>query len=314
MPLRRYRFIQLDVFTDQLFGGNQLAVFPDSDGLADAEMQAIAREMNYSETTFVVPASDPTALCRVRIFTPAVELPLAGHPVVGTAFALSYEGRVVSTDDGAERPTGVRFQLGVGTLPVEVVFAEGRARFAWMHQPVPTFQAWTGDWARLAAALGLNSADIDAERLPLERGSAGVPFVYVPIATLDAIGRASPAPELATILAASECHGASLFTFEAQDPSATAHVRVFVPVLGIDEDAATGAAAGPFGAYLFRHGRIAPDSSGRAQARIEQGIEMGRPSRLEVVVAGAADAIQDVRVGGQAVVVATGELLLDPTP
>ena len=306
MSQRRYRFVQLDVFTDHVFGGNQLAVFPQADGLADAEMQAIAREMNYSETTFVLPAADPSALCRVRIFTPAAELPIAGHPVVGTAIALAHEGRIVP---GADARARVSFQLGVGTLPVDVTFAEGRPRFAWMSQPIPSFEPWRGDSDALAAALGLARNDLDEQKFPLERGSVGVPFAYIPIRSLEAIRRASPGPNLTQGLTAADCEGVYLFTMLASGDT-TAHVRMFALALGIVEDAATGSAAGPFGAYLRRHGHIAPGPDGAAHARLEQGIEMGRPSRWEVEVVGTRDAIQAVRVGGQAVLVAEGELLL----
>jgi trans-2,3-dihydro-3-hydroxyanthranilate isomerase len=306
MSPRRYRFVQLDVFTEHVFGGNQLAVFPQADGLTDAEMQAIAREMNYSESTFVLPAADPAALCRVRIFTPAAELPIAGHPVVGTAIALAHEARIAPDADGRAR---VSFQLGVGTLPIEVEFAGSSARFAWMSQPVPSFAPWGGDVAALAVALGLQRDDLEEQTLPLERGSAGVPFAYVPVRSLEEIGRARPDASVLPVLDASDCHGVYLFTLLTSG-DATAHIRMFALALGIAEDAATGGAAGPFGVYLLRHGRIAPGPDGIARARLEQGIEMGRPSRLEVEVIGTRDAIQAVRVGGAAVVVAEGDLLL----
>ena len=139
MPTRAYRYLHLDVFTQQRLSGNQLAVFPVAEGLDDALMQRIAREINFSETTFVMPPGDPDALCRVRIFTPGRELPLAGHPVVGTAIALAYEG-VITPPAGGEGPAQVGFQLGVGTLRVEVVFAGGQGRMAWMHQPQLRYQ------------------------------------------------------------------------------------------------------------------------------------------------------------------------------
>src|SRR5262249_45383506 len=149
-PMQRYRFIQLDVFTATPFGGNQLAVFPEASGLLDVQMQAIAREMNYAESTFVLPATDPKALRRVRIFTPATELPIAGHPVVGTTFALAHEG---SVREGDESP--IFLELGVGTLPVEVLFEGQRLSFVWMHQPIPSYASWQGDAAQLVAALNL---------------------------------------------------------------------------------------------------------------------------------------------------------------
>jgi trans-2,3-dihydro-3-hydroxyanthranilate isomerase len=307
MPQRRHRFVQLDVFTDHVFGGNQLAVFPQAEWLSDAQMQAIAGEMNYSETTFVLPATDPVAQCRVRIFTPGTELPFAGHPVVGTAIALAHEGRIAPGEDGSAR---VRFQLGVGTLPVDVRFADGRAQFAWMSQPLPTFEPWRGDPVRLATALGLGPDELRVEGLPIERGTAGVPFLYVALRALADLGRARPMGDLTAVLDASKCQGVYLVTLPGGG-AATARVRMFAPPLGIVEDPATGGAAGPFGVYLLRHGRIAAGEDGVARAQVEQGIELGRPSRLYVEVEGVPEAIGSVRVGGQAVLVAEGELLLE---
>jgi trans-2,3-dihydro-3-hydroxyanthranilate isomerase len=310
MPTRTYRYLHLDVFTDQRFGGNQLAVFPAAGGLDDTVMQRIAREINFSETTFVIPPSDPTALCRVRIFTPATELPLAGHPVVGTAVALAHEGAIAPPATGADE-VEARFQLGVGTLPVDVAFAGGQSRFAWMHQPIPRFAPWGGDVAALAAALGLRAAELGSAALPLERGSAGVPFVFITVPSREALGRARPGPDLAALLEATDCHGAYVFTLETGDALVTAQVRAFPVVIGIKEDAATGGAAGPFGAYLRRHGRIAPVAGGPARARLAQGLEMRRPSQIEVEITGEPDSISDVRVGGRAVIVATGDFLVD---
>jgi trans-2,3-dihydro-3-hydroxyanthranilate isomerase len=309
-PGSMYRYLHLDVFTGQRFGGNQLAVFPTAGGLDDDLMQRIAHEINFSETTFVVPPSDPTALCRVRIFTPARELPLAGHPVVGTAVALAHEG-VIAPPAGDAGRTAVRFQLGVGTLPVEVEFTGGEASFAWMHQPIPTFAPWGGDVAALAAPLGLRADELGSAALPLERGSAGVPFVFVGVPTREALERVQPGPELVALLEANHCHGAYVFTLETGDTAVTAQVRVFPVVLGIREDAATGGAAGPFGVYLRRHGRIMPAADGVARAQLAQGLEMGRPSQIMVAVTGEPDQFRDVAVGGRAVLVATGEFLVD---
>ncbi len=303
--MRSYRFLQLDVFTDHLFGGNQLAVFPSAAGLSDQEMQDIAREMNYSETTFVLPARDTQAACRVRIFTPGTELPLAGHPVIGTTFALALEGQV----RGGE-PSPIYLELGVGTLPVDVLFEDRRLSFAWMHQPVPTFQPWPGDRERLAAALGLAAGDL-AEDLPIERGSAGVPFVYIPLRSLEALARARPSVDLGQALADESPHvGAYVFTLRDLKEGVTARSRMFPAGMGIGEDAATGSAAGPLGVYLLRHGRTQPDAEGETRARIEQGVEMGRPSTIDVAVQRTGDEVRDVRVGGEAVFVAEGTLVL----
>jgi trans-2,3-dihydro-3-hydroxyanthranilate isomerase len=304
--MRRYQFLQLDVFTSRLFGGNQLAVFPAAAGLSDTEMQAIATEMNFSESTFVLPATDIKALCRVRIFTPGTELPLAGHPVVGTTFALAHQGQVRASD-----PSPIFLELGVGTLPVDVLFDEQQLSFAWMHQPVPAFEPWQGDRDKLAAALGLAPADF-APELPIEHGSAGVPFIYIPLRTREALAQARPVGDLTAALndPAARVVGAYLFTLEGTSTAPEARARMFAPGMGIVEDAATGAAAGPFGVYLLRHGHLAPDQQAEVRLRIAQGVEMGRPSRIEVAITGSADDVRDVRVGGEAVVVAEGTLLL----
>src|SRR5258706_5342552 len=188
--MRRYPFLQLDVFTSRLFGGNQLAVFPAAAGLSDTEMQAIAKEMNFSESTFVLPATDIKALCRVRIFRPGTELPLAGHRVVATTFALAYQGQVRASD-----PSPILLELGAGTLPVDVLFDEQQLSFAWMHQPVPVFEPWQGDRDKLAAALGLAPADF-APELPIEHGSAGLSLILNPPRTPRTLGR--PAPRRST--------------------------------------------------------------------------------------------------------------------
>lgn|SRR5690348_10006517 len=303
--MRRYRFIQLDVFTRTAFGGNQLAVFPEAGGLTGAEMQTIAREMNFSETTFVLPASDPKALRRVRIFTPGTELPMAGHPTVGTTFALAREGII-----GAADPSPIYLQLGVGTLPIDLLFEGDALSFVWMHQPAPVFQPWEGDRAQLAAALGLDVDDLD-ESLPIERGSAGVSFVYIPLRSLESLGRARPGANLTEALAgASDNLGAHLFTLGALPGGADARARMFAPGMGVTEDAATGSAAGPFGVYLVRHRRATPDASGEARIRLEQGVEMERPSVLAIAVQMGGETVRDVRVGGEAVVVAEGELFV----
>lgn len=307
--MRRYRFIQLDVFTRTPFGGNQLAVFPEAGGLSDAAMRAIAREMNFSETTFVLPASDARALRRVRIFTPSTELPMAGHPTVGTTFALAHEGVIRASD-----PSPIYLQLGVGTLPIDLLYEGDALSFVWMHQPAPVFQPWQGDRAQLAAALGLTVDDLDAT-LPIEHGSAGVAFVYIPLRSLAALGRARPGADLAAALAATSNNiGAHLFTLDippgALPGGADARARMFAPGMGVAEDPATGSAAGPFGVYLVRHGRATLDATGETRIRLEQGVEMERPSVITIAVQMDGETVRDVRVGGEAVVVAEGELFV----
>ena len=302
--MRRLRFLQFDVFTREPFGGNQLAVFFEGDALSDETLQNIAREMNYSETTFILPPSDPKALCRVRIFTPAAELPFAGHPVIGTTFALAQEGMIRADE------SPVTLQLGIGLVPVELLYEGQRAVFVWMYQPIPRFETWQGDADRLANALGLTPDDFD-DTLPIERAIVGVNHVLVPIRSLDAIGRAHSTPDLLEALNLPNEHpGCFLFTLDRAESGADIHGRMFAPAMGIGEDPATGSAAGPLGVYLLRHGRLSPDETGQTRARLEQGIEMGRPSALDIAITGAAENIEDVRVGGASVLVAEGELLL----
>jgi trans-2,3-dihydro-3-hydroxyanthranilate isomerase len=343
--MRRLPYLQLDVFTETPFTGNQLAVFLEAEGLTDDEMQTLAKEMNFSESTFVLPASDPQAVARVRIFTPNAELPFAGHPTIGTTFALATSGRIQPERDGSP----IILELGVGPIPIDLLY-EGDSgvqtlSFAWMRQPIPSFSPWQGERARLAAALGLAADDL-ATDLPIERGSAGVAFVYIPLRSAAALARVRPNGDLAAALDdASPQVGAFVFTLDAAgaadataaDTTATntgdagagdetavsapfmlaARGRMFAPFLDLREDPATGSAAGPLGAYLVRHGRVGANSSvdGEARVRLTQGAEMGRLSQLDVAVAmtggdqGAAT-ISGVRVGGAAVVVAEGAMLL----
>lgn len=306
--MRRLRFLQLDVFTDTIFGGNQLAVFLDATRVTPEEMQAIAREMNFSESVFTLAGEDPRAVARLRIFTPQVELPFAGHPVIGATFALAAAGEINTDTDSP-----VTLEVGVGPLAIELLFADGRLSFAWMSQPTPVFQPWDGDRAALAASVGLALEDLRAD-LPIERGSAGVPFVLIPITSEQALDRAQPGSTLGAALHDAVSHtGAYLFVPPGVDTAQPVSARMFAQGMGIVEDAATGSAAGPLGAYLTRHG-LAPVDDGQARITIAQGVQMGRPSRLVVTVERRDTEITGVRVGGEAVVVAQGEFLLPDTP
>lgn len=294
---RRYRFVQVDVFTRVAFGGNQLAVFTDADGLSDEEMQAITREMNYAESTFVLPPDDPTAEARVRIFTPGLELPFAGHPVVGTGYVL-----------GLERgKRELALQVRIGTLGVETDPGDGRVGTARMEQPLPTFRPVGDEPAALAALVGLGPDDL-ATNLPAEFGSAGVEFLYLPLRSLDAVRRARvEAGPLQRFFAESDHPAIYLFTTETESPAAASHARMLYLLLGseVREDPATGGASGPFGAYLVRHGVYPPGT-----LLLEQGYEMGRPSQIEVDIQAHGGEISRVRVGGGVVRVAEGELFI----
>ena len=292
-PTRRYRFVLVDVFTRRPFGGNQLAVFTDARGLADAEMQAIAHELNFSETTFVLPPDDPAADARVRIFTPARELPFAGHPTVGTGFVL-----------GSERgKPDLALQLQVGTLGVSVDAGDGRAGSAAMEQPLPQFRPAETDPVAVVALVGLPPADL-ATFAPPEYGSAGVEFLFLPLRSLEAVRQARNATEaLQRFFAGSDHPAVYLFSTETESPEATTHARMFFLVGGeAREDPATGGASGPFGAYLVRHGLARP-----GRLLLEQGYEMGRPSLIEVDIEATDGEISRVRVGGGVVRLAEGE-------
>lgn len=275
-----YRYVVADVFTSTPLEGNPVAVFTDGRGLPPQRMQQIAREFNLSETVFVLPAGD-TADARARIFTPAAEMPFAGHPVLGTAFVLGAAG-------GQDT---IRLETGAGVIRVDLARENGRIVSGRMRQPVP-------DWApydktdELLAALGVTSAE-----LPVEVYRNGPRHVYVALASEPEV--AAVQPDLGA-LARLPAIGAVCF-------AGTGHrwkARNFAPALGVPEDPATGSAAGPLAVHLARHGRIAFGQ----EIEISQGAEIGRPSTLYARATGDGDRIDAVEVAGGAVVVARGEL------
>lgn len=314
--MRQYDFIQLDVFTDRVFNGNPLAVFPEAEGLTDEEMQKIAREMNLSETVFVLPPRDDRSLKRLRIFTPRSELPMAGHPVVGTWNALARTGGIAPLPEGGSGWTRIYQELGIGVLPVDIEFEGGEPRQVVMTQGA--FQTHSevddrGELAEIERALGLAVEDFD-ESLPIEVVSTGLQILVVPVRSLAALGRirvnASLLSETYRRAGATLCYAFTRETREG-DPS-EAHARSFVPDAGIAEDPATGGAAGPLAAYLVKHGALSAqaDDEGVFRFRIEQGDFMERPSRINAEVRrGAESAIEEVRIGGASVMVARGSLM-----
>ncbi|MBV8855554.1 MAG: PhzF family phenazine biosynthesis protein [Acidobacteria bacterium] len=292
--MRRLHYHLVDVFTDRAFGGNPLAVVTNGRGVDDATMQAIAKEFNLSETTFVLPPDDPRHDWRVRIFTPGNELPMAGHPTVGTAFVLAREHLIPR----GERESKIIFEEGVGPVPVRVEFEHGEPSFAEMSQPLPKFGLRLDDRGAVARMLSLEESDIEPD-LPVEIVSCGVPFLYVPLRSLDAARRARPRVDLIERVAQEHdiSPEAFVFTRETEGPGSTVHSRMFAPSLGIAEDPATGAASGPLGCYLVRYGLVQCDDS--AEIVSEQGIEMGRPSYVRITIERRGDDITAVRVGGQ---------------
>jgi trans-2,3-dihydro-3-hydroxyanthranilate isomerase len=303
--MKEYRFIQVDVFTDVPFGGNPLAVFPEAEGLSTEDMQRLAKEMNLSETTFVLPPQAASADFKVRIFTPAAEMPFAGHPVVGTHWVLAHLGRV----DLREPVTQVQFELGVGVLPADLHVAGGKVERVVMTQDHPTFHAVLEDVTELAIGLGLAPEAITDTGFPVQIVSTGVPQMMVPVRSLAEV-QALDAGKLNTAALNRVCRAVGtkcvmVFTFETERPESTVHVRMFAPLLGVPEDPATGSANGALGAYLVHH-RAVPVTEPTTTIVSEQGAEISRPSTLHVEVDSKGEKITAVRVGGQVVLVAEG--------
>jgi len=336
--MRKYRFIQVDVFTSEPFAGNALAVFPEAEGISDDQMMKIAREMNLSETVFVlkpgskqqsansnqpegdatskdVNQAEPPVLRRLRIFTPMREIPFAGHPIVGTWNALAREG-VVPVPEGGDGWTRIHHEIGIGVLPVDIEFKDGAPLQVVMTQGNFEIKGEVddaSDQAELARALGLRIEDLD-ETLPIQIISTGLPFLALPIRSLSDLGRCKVngglLSEIYQRLGATGCEAFTRETIEIG--AARAHARMFAPGDNIAEDPATGSAGGALGAYLVYHGAANVEASdGRFRFVIEQGDFIHRPSRINLDVKGKQGAIEETRVGGASVVVAKGEVFVD---
>jgi trans-2,3-dihydro-3-hydroxyanthranilate isomerase len=292
-PLRRLPFTQFDVFTSRALEGNPLAVFPDGRSLSDDEMQAIAKEMNLSETTYILPrdaATEKERGVRVRIFTVQEELPFAGHPVLGTAFALR----------GNSGASEIKLELNGGTIPVSFEEKPGHPTFGEMRQNDPVF-GHMHDVKKIAEVTGIPFADIDSD-FPVQTVSTGVPFTILPLRGLQQIRRLDINQSRS-----SEYLGASGGKFffcvsrETIDPAARLHARM---LFYNGEDSATGSASGCAAAWMVQHGVAKPDE----RVLIEQGVEMKRPSRIFVRASRSNGRVVNVRVGGNVVEVLRGEL------
>jgi trans-2,3-dihydro-3-hydroxyanthranilate isomerase len=296
---RRVFVIQVDVFTSVPLEGNQLAVFPYAKGLSDAEMQSLAREMNFSESTFVFgreEAIERERGVRVRIFTPQEELPFAGHPTLGTAMVLRGSG-VRHHSDTDE----LALDLNVGRIPVRFSVREGLP-FGVMTQRNPEF-GQIHDRQAVARAAGLNLADI-AEDVPIQTVSTGNPFAIVPLKSLDVLQRLAPAwAPMGDYLKQTDAKFFYFVSREALNPEAGLQARM---IFYNGEDPATGSAAGPCAAWAVKYGVISPDQ----QTLMEQGVEIKRRSRIFISAGRIGDKIVNVRVGGHAVEVLRGEIFL----
>jgi len=289
-----HRFYTLDVFTNNRFEGNPLAVFTDGDGLSDDQMLAIAREMNLSETVFVQKPTEEEALARLRIFTTKEELKLAGHPVIGTWFLLAELGVVPAQDGGVH----ILQETGAGVLPVEIRFKDGRPQRVTMTQKEAIFKPAKIDKKKLAAALGISPKDFDPKMQP-EFVSTGIFNLMVPLRNRAALGKiAMNMTELRRL----QGKNATMAYCFALGPNGKAFSRGMLP-WGLYEDAATGSAAGSLGAYLVRNGKLAPGHT----LSILQGAEMGRPSHIEVQVTQSGRKLVP-RVSGAAVKVFEGTI------
>jgi len=279
-----FRYVVADVFTDTALQGNQLAVFTDARGIPEATLQPLAREINFSETVYVYPA-EQGGHARIRIYTPAAEIPFAGHPTLGAAFILAAPLQLGE----------INLETGMGIVPVRLEREGPRITFGWMNQPIPTVQPYerVDD---LLAALGLKESV-----LPVEIYDNGLHHVYVALGSEDEVAHLEP--NLQALAHLPDVLGINCFAGEG----ARWKTRMFAPAGGVPEDPATGSAAGPLACHLARHGRIAFGD----QIEISQGAEIKRPSKLYARVEGSPEQIEKVEVGGSAVIVARGEFKLD---
>lgn len=296
----RRRFVTLDVFTERRFTGNSLAVVLDADALETGDMRSVAREFNHPETVFVLPPADPAHRARLRIFTPAAELPFAGHPTVGTAVLLA---RL----DGGSGPREIVMEEGIGAVHCRAAMIDhdlGRASFRLPRLPV---EAGAGpDPAAAAAALSLAPDEIGFDGFRPARWSAGLVQTFVPVRSLAAIARARADPaRFEQTFAVSGPAVAYLYCGAVAEPGHDFHARMFAPALGVPEDPATGSAAAAFAGLWAAQGRR-PD--GEHVLRIEQGYEMGRPSLIEVTLTIGGGKLAAAAIGGAAVVVSEGTI------
>jgi trans-2,3-dihydro-3-hydroxyanthranilate isomerase len=276
-----FRYVVCDVFTSVPLAGNQLAVFTDARDIPEEQLQLLAREINFAETTFVYPP-EADGHVKMRIFTPAAEVPFAGHPTLGTAFVLAAPLQLIE----------IKIETGRGTVPVRLEREGARISFGWMEQPRPTVAPFEHA-DELLVVLGVTS------ELPVELYDNGIRHVFVALGSEDEVASLAPDFQHLESLGA---YGVNCFAGDG----ARWKTRVFLPGLGVAEDPATGSAAGPLALHLARHGRIAFGD----EIEIAQGAEIGRPSLLYARVDGSSDSVERVEVGGSAVVVARGEFRL----
>lgn len=304
--MRAYRYHRIDVFTDRPFGGNPLAVFPTAARLTKEEMQTLAREMNLSETTFVLPPTNQEAVAKVRIFTIDRELPLAGHPVVGTAFAMAQNG-MITVQEGRNQ---MMFELGAGLVPVEIDVKDGAVQSVFMTQQPPRTGKDVTDVRVLAAALSLDASCFDLSFMTARVVDTGIPWLLIPVRDIRALSHVradfKACSELAKTVGTDLFHA---FTLDTGDPDCAVRTRhVWWGTVTPGEDPVTGSAIGCIASHLVSEGVLlaAPE----AVVQIEQGHEVGRPGKVTARIGTSNGKVKRVQVGGSAVHVGNGEVWL----
>ncbi len=295
--MRAHAFVIVDVFAEKKYAGNQLAVFKDARDISDEEMKLFAKEMNFSETTFILSDKEHKGGYDVRIFTPAEEIPFAGHPTLGTAFVIQQE--II------RRPVEkVILNLRIGQIPVALSFSKGEVDDLWMEQKHPEFGKEI-DKDIIARSLNIEAADID-ERFPVQEVSTGLPFMIVPLKSLEIVKKARVNRDVFfQLIADIEAKAPLIFCPETYNPKNDLNCRVFVDYYNIPEDPATGSANGCLAGYLVKHRYF---GRARINVKVEQGYEIGRPSLLYLKAEENAKTI-DVLVGGKVFKIATGEFV-----
>ena len=300
---RSIDFVTADVFTGERFGGNQLAVIPDARGISDEQMQAITREFNYSETTFVLPPTDPHNTRRLRIFTPAREIPFAGHPTVGSAHVLAAIGEVLLM--GAETP--IVFEEGVGPVSVKIRTRDGKPVFVQLQAAkLPEIGPKPPSRARLAKVLSIKPDEILSGKTAPQAVSCGLPFLFVPVKDREVLGRSRiNMSAWEKTLASYWAPDVFVFSRDPERPGSDVRARMYGPSVNVIEDPATGSACAALAGYLG-----ARDSSrdGTLSWVVEQGFEMGRPSMLHIECDKKKGKITALRVGGETVIISRGTM------
>ena len=300
-----YPYLILDVFTDRPLAGNPLAVVFDVAGLADSRMQVVAREFNLSETVFVLPAENSVHSARIRIFTPSRELPIAGHPIIGTAVAVA---RRIAAGDPERHEQVLVLEAAVGPIRCGVFIRGERSGHAIFDVPrLPVTLGVTADREAISAALGLVPAEVGFENHRPSAFTAGLDFTFVPVRDLEVIARVKPVPSQWSAAFGAATGAAYVYCRQAEVSGNHFHGRMFAPAFGFGEDPATGSAAAAFAGVIHRFDQ--PPGGGHRYV-IEQGFEIGRPSQMVLELDIEHGAIAAVRIGGDAVVVAEGTLVL----